>query len=402
MTKLDPPPGPQNPGKYTSQGAPAPGKLYQKYGEQPGLVYDPWHDKYVPDPNAQKKLLQSQGLAPPDPKEQTLTSTLLPLGAAAGTITLAQNLGKDGTILGYKLGELGTANAANTGTVASTAGSSGLLAPEVSGLGATETGALLPGGGGAVAPELAPGMFDLGNIGAAGNMILPAVGAIGAYDVLSHKVGPGRGLLEGAASGAAIGSGFAGVGAIPGAAIGGLIGLGKGLMEKPSTKEIQSSRFKAAGVADPYGKAGHDYFAGTGGEQSRDEKFLTPDAIRVNPDNYNNVPDWDSWTPEMQTNFLTQMLQAGKVQEKKGGIYYDDAYAKQIADQIRGQNSPGQAPPIARSPNAIVAPGAIVPPMQKNLTPQQAQAVQVLPPRSRTSSPGVPLPGMALLNIGRR
>lgn len=125
-----------------------------------------------------------------------------------------------------------------------------------------------------------------------------------------------------------------------GAGIGGVLGLGAGLLNKKSTKEIQADRWKAAGVADP--NPGRDYFAGTGGEQSRDESFLTPDAIRSNPDNYNNVPNWDSWSKEKQDKFLSTLLAEKKVTERKGGIYYDDARAQQLAAEIGAQ--PDTAP----------------------------------------------------------
>lgn len=89
----------------------------------------------------------------------------------------------------------------------------------------------------------APGIFSLSGIGGAGNVLLPAAGAIGAYDVLSHDMGPGRGALEGAASGAAIGSYFG----MPwlGAGVGGVVGLGKGLMEHESTRDAAKRHTKS-------------------------------------------------------------------------------------------------------------------------------------------------------------
>ena len=155
-----------------------------------------------------------------------------------------------------------------------------------------------------------------------------AAGAYGAYDVLTHKYGPVRGGLEGAASGYALGG-------PPGAIIGAVVGAGKGFLDKPSTKDIQKSRWESTShpeLADKFGA--HDYFEGTGGEESRDEKFLTPDAIRFNPDNYNNVSNWDKWNKATQDKFMQTLLNEGKVQEKKGGIYYDDARAKELAAQL--------------------------------------------------------------------
>ena len=330
---------------------------------------------------------------------------LIQSGPYAGMMSMT-----DGTILNpvtHQIVGQGTAAVqpvANTlGTTATSTGEA-FLGPGV------------PGAEGVVVdPTIGASGFEVGGIGSAGNYYLPALGAVGAYDVLSHDVGPVRGGLEGAASGAAIGSYFGPPGALVGAGIGGAIGLGKSMFEKPSTKEIQAGRYKAAGVVNPYPE-GHDFFEGTGGEQSRDERYLTPDAIRLNPDNWNAAPDYGSWTKDQQDQFLSDLLQNGKVQERKGGIYYDDAYAKSVADRIRGGGAavapvvaapvapaaPVQAPPIARSPNAVVAPGATVAPMVNTVP--MAAIKPALPPRSRTSSPGVALPGVTLtpLEMGQR
>lgn len=165
---------------------------------------------------------------------------------------------------------------------------------------------------------------------------------------------PGLGTLGGAALGNLAGYGLQGKGikndlALLGAgSIGGPLGLigAGGLIAarrlgfdpmKKTTKQIESDRWGGTGLApEKYQEMiGKDYFAGTGGEQSRDEKFLTADAIRNNPDNYNNAPDWDTWSKDQQDTFLKRMLDAGKVREKKGGIYYDDDFAKQTAAEIR-------------------------------------------------------------------
>jgi hypothetical protein len=80
--------GPQMPQKY-----PNTGPNYQKFGEQKGWVYDPWHDKYTPDPNAQKNYLESQGLGPEKPPG--LGATLGPIAAIGAATALGQGLGKD-------------------------------------------------------------------------------------------------------------------------------------------------------------------------------------------------------------------------------------------------------------------------------------------------------------------
>lgn len=177
-------------------------------------------------------------------------------------------------------------------------------------------------------------------LGAAG----AALSAYGLHNAIEAN-NVGAGTLSGAGLGLGLGAaaplvGFGplGWGALGLMALGGA-GFGAGLtsvLGKPSTKEIQAGRFKDVGHGDLAAQyANHDYFAGTGGEKSRDEKFLTADAIRVNPDNYHAADDWDKWSKPAQDEFLNTMLQAGKVSERKGGIYYDDAFAKQQANAIR-------------------------------------------------------------------
>lgn len=83
----------------------------------------------------------------------------------------------------------------------------------------------------------ATGAFDLGGIGSAGNVFLPAAGAVGGYNLLTNNYGPGRGALQGAASGAAIGSYFGPEGALIGGGIGGAVGLTKGLFKHETTRQ---------------------------------------------------------------------------------------------------------------------------------------------------------------------
>ena len=199
----------------------------------------------------------------------------------------------------------------------------------------------------AVAPGVTPGIGIAPYLGAAG----AALGAAGIYGATQMKDKKSAGLaggLSGAGMGAGIGMaaplvglgpvgwGALGLMALGGGALGG--GLGAGLAGK-STGEIQAERWGKVGRenANP---EGYDYFAGTGGEQSRDESLLTANAIRNNPDNYTAAADWDSWSKEHQDKLLSTLLSEKKVNERKGGIYYDDARAKQLADEIRGTFAP--------------------------------------------------------------
>lgn len=79
-------PGPQNPGKYPVQV----GAKYQYYGEQPGYIYDPYHDTYQPDPAVAKPYYEETGLIEKEKGPPGLGEQLLPVAATAGSIALAQ------------------------------------------------------------------------------------------------------------------------------------------------------------------------------------------------------------------------------------------------------------------------------------------------------------------------
>jgi hypothetical protein len=84
------------------------------------------------------------------------------------------------------------------------------------------------------------GSLSLSGIGSAGNYIAPGLGLLGAYDLATNDRGKVGGALQGAASGAAIGSFFPGPGTAIGAGIGGLAGLAKGFFQHKGTKEYQA------------------------------------------------------------------------------------------------------------------------------------------------------------------
>ena len=230
-----PAPGPQNPSKY-----PFTRENYAKYGEQgENWIYDPYTDTYRANPNVRKQYEIDQGLRQPDPKQPGLSDILLPVAGIGVTYTAANQLGKE--IPGLLGGAADKAkDIASLGTGATQA-QTGLQGANYATSGVTRGGGGLLGDAAApgAAAESAPGAFSLGGIGSAGNAILPAVGALGAYDVLSNDYGPARSGIEGAASGAAIGSYFGPPGAVVGGVAGGLIGLGKSFFSQPSTRDIQ-------------------------------------------------------------------------------------------------------------------------------------------------------------------
>lgn len=96
----------------------------------------------------------------------------------------------------------------------------------------------------------APGAFSMGNIGGAGNALLPMAGALGAYDVFANKRHGARGALQGAASGAAMGSYFGPVGTGVGAVLGGGLGYFGDLGDKDRFKDEynRAQKLRDAGI----------------------------------------------------------------------------------------------------------------------------------------------------------
>lgn len=173
--------------------------------------------------------------------------------------------------LGTKaLGSLGGGGAAG----AEAAGAAGLAElpglPTAGMLGAEGVPAFSASAPGALTPAASSGTFSLGGIGGAGNAILPLAGAAGMYDLFANKREGGRGLLQGAASGAAMGSYFG-----PwGAGIGGLVGLGAGLLGSQFDKDMwktEGDRWrKLADSGMNIGGFGREAMSLTGGRSKED------------------------------------------------------------------------------------------------------------------------------------
>lgn len=85
------PPGPQNPGKY-----PMVGPNYGIYGEQNGYVYNPWTDRYDPDPRQVQAYQESTGQAQPKPGERSTADILLPVAGVMGAGYVASQVGTAG------------------------------------------------------------------------------------------------------------------------------------------------------------------------------------------------------------------------------------------------------------------------------------------------------------------
>lgn len=308
------------PGQKTPQKYPFTGANYQQYGEQPGYVYYPWKDEYYVDPKAAKEYGQANGTIAPDPEKPSLGNTVLPIAAAAGALAVGQGLGKDPTgfvkgigeglgLVGGKDGGLLGIGAEGAGTTAATTASQGanaalagagpgglmsvgaeptLFAPEF-GLGAT--GELTGAPAAAAAGAEGGGLFSLGGIGAGGNAILPAVGALGAVDLIANKRGGARGVIQGAGSGAMIGSYFNPLtgglptGTLIGAGVGGLIGLGVGLLgdgDKWKTEQKRLNKLRSQGYDIPQGMPADNLRKGRSKEELIKEAEATGDESTIN------------------------------------------------------------------------------------------------------------------------
>lgn len=356
-------PGPKTPERYETTGP-----NYDKWGEQPGYTYDPTTDRY--------KANQAPAGQPQRPQGKTNAAGLLKLGKHA-------------------LDASGVTEAATSIPAGFTVAADGMtLVNPVTGavqVGTAEGGGALMSDGTIVGAATEGGTFSLSGIGSAGNGILPAAGAVGAYDLARRdfkKNGAGylRGIGQGAASGAAIGSYFGAPGAGIGAGIGGLIGLGKVAFGHKSTKDYQAERRKAlieqgvtgyedyanqAALADeeyrreyghliensrgarsdipddfigidtegkygPKGRWINEAFAATG-----DFKYLQPNDVTGQEGMFSTFGnDWlGKYTEDQRNKIARRLLDEGLLQGDKGDIIIhskNQDRAKQIRDEIIG------------------------------------------------------------------
>ena len=91
MAMSQPKPGPQQPQKY-----PFVTDKYRKFGEQPGFIYDPYNDRYQPDPKQAKKYYEDSGLVEAEKKPPGLADAIMPVLGTSAAIGVGQSLGKDG------------------------------------------------------------------------------------------------------------------------------------------------------------------------------------------------------------------------------------------------------------------------------------------------------------------
>lgn len=321
-------PGPKTPERYETTGP-----NYDKWGEQPGYTYDPTTDRY--------KANQAPAGQPQRPQGKTNAAGLLKLGKHA-------------------LDASGVTEAATSIPAGFTVAADGMtLVNPVTGavqVGTAEGGGALMSDGTIVGAASEGGMFSLSGIGSAGNGILPAAGAVAAYDLINRdfkKNGAGwaRGGLQGAASGAAMGSFFGPPAALVGGIGGGLLGLAKVGFGHKSTKDYQNERWGALDpVSQSFRQANHpendDHIWDSGkyaGQEWSWDKAL--DLAKEDPSQFAWVlgnfeaggAEWEQIPADKRDNIIRRNIEEGNYYSNKGDIIlHDKDRFRQIRDEELG------------------------------------------------------------------
>lgn len=184
ITGPNPTPGPKQPGKYPVP----PGPAYQHYGEQQGYVYDPYSDKYYPDPTKYHEYQQQIGAETKPPATPGLTETLLPVAALGVTSAVAKGAGQG---ISKQVGDWWSGTPATTG-------------------GGTTSGAGVATPGAGTTPSKGSGFFGLGDYFKGGSSAASAANT--AADVAAPAAGAGAAGLA-ASTNPAIQAGTATIGA---------------------------------------------------------------------------------------------------------------------------------------------------------------------------------------------
>ena len=354
----DPTPGQMMPTKYPTVGA-----NYNKYGEQPGYIYYYANDTYYPDPKAVKGTLQAQGAIPADPKTPSAWEQLAPIAGAGLAVAGGSALGKQ--IPGYikdifsaskggeaissatKVGDLISASASpNVGIDAAynAALANQGVTPIASQAGA-DLGMFGAGDAAASSASAAPGMFDLGGIGAEGNMIGPAVlAAKGTYDLYNAFQQGGKGARTGATElGAGIGMYLGGpLGGAAGAVAGNALGyLGKkaGLFHK-STKDMQKERDQALLETDnPTFKA---FIEQLHADADKNPQYHNGQVVASQPADFVGVDPTGGW---VNNKFAASRNESDLTAKD---IWGTDAFFEKYGNDWLGGFTPGQRESIAQ------------------------------------------------------
>lgn len=229
---------------------------------------------------------------------------------------------------------------------------SAFAAPEVASKVATPTGLEITGL--KEMPATQAGAFDLAGVGSAGNAILPLAGAVGLYDLFGNRaksVGTGKGYLQGAASGAAMGSYFGPVGA----AVGGGLGLlSNAFGGKSRTKQEEDNRKMLAkqGIIIPNADV-KEWENNPVFKQSRQESDLTGKDIKNAAQFYMNVPGYDKFDDARKEAIANEALKNNLIRERRGQVEVgmNDAFQKYLQGlqapaptQSSGQSSSSRGP----------------------------------------------------------
>jgi len=402
-----PTPGAQAPQKY-----PFVGPSYKKYGEQPGFLYDPYIDKYRPDPKAKEELAKAQGTYVEPQKQPGLSDLVIPIAGIGAATAVGKGIGEyvtgagaagsgsagGGLLSGAKdffgIGgapavSSGPAGVAGIGPVAPGYGGiadGGMYANMVQG----QNSGLMAGGevanaaGGGVV-ESAPyfgsggtlyntnGMFGAQGSIAPLNVAGAALGTYGVYNA-SKMQNKRQGAMSGALSGATAGMSLGGpVGAGIGAVVGGL----SGLAAHETTKHRTQRRFSDLGQST--GDAAFQQLVAQGAKESLDGKDtwdIGDDKSKAPIDlmtrSYGVLktfgPEWSKYTPEQRAKITKALVDNDLLNSKQGDYLIDNPEkAKQIAQQaISGAPAPIVAPAQpAAQPKPVPMPHVIAPAGQK-------------------------------------
>lgn len=257
---------------------------------------------------------------------------------------------------------------------------------------------------------VAPGAFDFAGFGGAGNAYLPAVGALGALDLLRHDRGPGRGALQGAASGAALGSFFPGAGTLVGAGVGGALGLAKGLLQHKTTRDVaneHTSDLQGQFTNNPgyqaYVQAQRQGFSHGPSDpskpfgNSKGDRYATFNEYKkagLDADNlsgvYGNIKtygqDWSSLSAAQRRAVTQANIDSGLYNSKKGEVVITDSgRARQNYDSVL--NGSYKIPVVRNNGNSGGGGGSIAPGVQANQGNGQMMNGQVKIPVAKTSAP---------------
>lgn len=190
--------------------------------------------------------------------------------------------------------------------------------------------------------------FSIQGFGSAGNAYLPAIGALGAYDLFANNRQGARGVVQGVASGVAMGSYFGPPGMLIGGGIGLVAGIGQGIWgdkDRWQTEQKAINKLRDQGINVPESEADHltkgrtkeelvgieqaKINAGKYGNvdyaRTRDAKFLKPEDTWGASDWYKEFGnDYLGSMSEEQRRQLNQAaLDAGAVTDKYGKLNID-------------------------------------------------------------------------------